>query len=85
MQPEIITEEETAQISMFGQAAGALIHRYIHTRPLHSINTDLFKHAIELSLNVPRRCTLIATPVEPSNTWRGVAHGFKMCVYVSQH
>lgn len=27
-QPEIVSEEETTQISLFGQAAGALIHRY---------------------------------------------------------
>uniref|UniRef100_A0A673KIY8 Diacylglycerol kinase n=1 Tax=Sinocyclocheilus rhinocerous TaxID=307959 RepID=A0A673KIY8_9TELE len=27
-QPEVVSEEETAQISLFGQAAGALIHRH---------------------------------------------------------
>lgn len=29
-QPEIVSEEETAHISLFGQAAGGLIHRYTH-------------------------------------------------------
>lgn len=49
-QPEIVSEEETTQISLFGQAAGALIHRYtdlmfsfIHSKVYIYIILNMFK------------------------------------------
>ncbi|XP_060799284.1 diacylglycerol kinase delta-like isoform X3 [Neoarius graeffei] len=49
VQPEIITEEETAQISMFGQAAGALIHSIREIAQSHPSMEQELAHAVNAS------------------------------------
>uniref|UniRef100_A0AAR2LE63 Diacylglycerol kinase n=1 Tax=Pygocentrus nattereri TaxID=42514 RepID=A0AAR2LE63_PYGNA len=41
IQPETVSEEETTQISLFGQSAGALIHRYINTQVYQTLRLRL--------------------------------------------
>uniref|UniRef100_A0A8B9GYU4 Diacylglycerol kinase n=1 Tax=Astyanax mexicanus TaxID=7994 RepID=A0A8B9GYU4_ASTMX len=41
VQPETVSEEEMAQISLFGQSAGALIHRYTHSHTFTDQSANL--------------------------------------------
>ncbi|XP_062873210.1 diacylglycerol kinase delta-like isoform X2 [Trichomycterus rosablanca] len=49
VQPEIITEEETAQISLFGQTAGALIHSIREIAQSHPSMEQELAHAVNAS------------------------------------
>ncbi|XP_034166241.2 diacylglycerol kinase delta isoform X4 [Pangasianodon hypophthalmus] len=49
VQPEIITEEETAQISVFGQNAGALIHSIREIAQSHPSMEQELAHAVNAS------------------------------------
>ncbi|KAF4104478.1 diacylglycerol kinase delta-like isoform X1 [Onychostoma macrolepis] len=48
-QPEIVSEEETAQISLFGQAAGALIHSIREVAQSHHTIEQELAHAVNAS------------------------------------
>uniref|UniRef100_A0A8C1WGW0 Diacylglycerol kinase n=1 Tax=Cyprinus carpio TaxID=7962 RepID=A0A8C1WGW0_CYPCA len=48
-QPEIVSEEETAQISLFGQAAGALIHSIRDVAQSHHTIEQELAHAVNAS------------------------------------
>uniref|UniRef100_A0AAR2L4B0 Diacylglycerol kinase n=1 Tax=Pygocentrus nattereri TaxID=42514 RepID=A0AAR2L4B0_PYGNA len=52
IQPETVSEEETTQISLFGQSAGALIHRYINTQVYQTLRLRLL---MESQLDPPQR------------------------------
>uniref|UniRef100_A0A8C2C8E2 Diacylglycerol kinase n=1 Tax=Cyprinus carpio TaxID=7962 RepID=A0A8C2C8E2_CYPCA len=67
LQPEIVSEEEATQISLFGQAAGALIHRYTDFNRLFKLNVLLF---IEDALNrskVPVKTYIMLQKISVSN------------------
>ncbi|XP_052432225.1 diacylglycerol kinase delta [Carassius gibelio] len=49
LQPEIVSEEETAQISLFGQAAGALIHCIRDVAQSHHTIEQELAHAVNAS------------------------------------
>uniref|UniRef100_A0AAR2IP37 Diacylglycerol kinase n=1 Tax=Pygocentrus nattereri TaxID=42514 RepID=A0AAR2IP37_PYGNA len=46
IQPETVSEEETTQISLFGQSAGALIHRYINTQVYQTLRLRLLMESV---------------------------------------
>uniref|UniRef100_A0A673KUB5 Diacylglycerol kinase n=1 Tax=Sinocyclocheilus rhinocerous TaxID=307959 RepID=A0A673KUB5_9TELE len=48
-QPEVVSEEETAQISLFGQAAGALIHSIREVAQSHHTIEQELAHAVNAS------------------------------------
>ncbi|XP_051535240.1 diacylglycerol kinase delta-like isoform X2 [Myxocyprinus asiaticus] len=48
-QPEVVSEEETAQISLFGQAAGALIHSIREVAQSHPTIEQELAHAVNAS------------------------------------
>nr|XP_055053519.1 diacylglycerol kinase delta-like isoform X2 [Misgurnus anguillicaudatus] len=48
-QPEIVSEDETAQISLFGQAAGALIHSIREVAQSHPTIEQELAHAVNAS------------------------------------
>lgn len=48
-QPEIVSEEETSQISLFGQAAGALIHSIREVAQSHHTIEQELAHAVNAS------------------------------------
>ncbi|XP_076832769.1 diacylglycerol kinase delta isoform X2 [Brachyhypopomus gauderio] len=49
VQPEIVSEEETAQVSLFGQAAGALIHSIREIAQTHPSMEQELAHAVNAS------------------------------------
>ncbi|XP_069752657.1 diacylglycerol kinase delta-like isoform X12 [Narcine bancroftii] len=49
LQPEIVSEEEAAEINQFGRAAGALIHRIRETAQLHHTMEQELAHAVNAS------------------------------------
>ncbi|XP_041035815.1 diacylglycerol kinase delta-like isoform X6 [Carcharodon carcharias] len=49
LQPEIVSEEEAAEINQFGRAAGTLIHRIRETAQLHHTMEQELAHAVNAS------------------------------------